>query len=166
MSASFTSGWSTELSAFLAFKRALGYPYKRAELTLRSLDRFLVDQRQGHGHLHQAMLAWLESRPGRKPVSVACELAVVRQFYTYLQRSGCRGLREPAWPQLPATSKYTPHSFSIDDVRRLLHLTGKLGGYPSWVGRPDTRDETGLMRMGHLRRDRRTGFQKAIPPPP
>lgn len=130
MTAPFASIWATELSAFLAFKRALGYPYQRAEFTLRAFDRFLVDQRQGRRHLHEAMLAWLECRPGRKPVSVACELAVVRQFYMYLQRRGCRGLREPSWPQLPATSEYSPHIFSTDEVRRVLHLTGKLGGYP------------------------------------
>lgn len=130
MSAPFASRWATELSAFLAFKRALGYPYKRAEFTLRAFDRFLVDQRQGRGHLHDAMLAWIESRPGRKPVSVACEIAVVRQFYMYLQRSGCRGLREPSWPQLPATSEYSPHIFSAGEVRQLLHLTGKLRGSP------------------------------------
>jgi integrase len=130
MTAPFASTWATELAAFLAFKRGLGYSCRRAEFTLRAFDRFLVDQRHGRGCLHKAILAWLEHRPGRKPLSVACELAVVRQFYAYSQRRGGRRLREPSWPQLPATSDYVPHIFSTQEVQQLVHLTAKLGGDP------------------------------------
>ncbi len=98
MSAPFASMWATELSAFLVFKRAQGYTYRRAEFTLRELDRFLVGQRHGNSHLHESILTWLARRPGRKPVSVAIELSVVRQFYAFLRRQGRRGLREPSWP--------------------------------------------------------------------
>lgn len=61
MTAPFASIWATELAAFLAFKRGLGYSYRRAELTLRAFDRFLVDQRHGRGCLHKAILAWLDT---------------------------------------------------------------------------------------------------------
>jgi integrase len=130
MTVPFTSTWAIELAAFLAFKRALGNPYRRAEFVLHALDRFLADQRPARGHLYKAMLTWLERRPGRKPVSVACELAVVRQFYAYLQRRRGHRLREPSWPQLPATSDYVPHIFSTQEVQQLLRLTAKLGGHP------------------------------------
>lgn len=130
MTARFASVWATELSAFLAFKRTLGHPYRRAEFVLRAFDRFLVNQRQGRGRLHEAMLVWLERRPDRKAVSVANELAVIRQFYAYLRRRGYRGLRSPSWPQLPTTSEYVPHIFSTAEVRQLLHLTKELGGHP------------------------------------
>ena len=132
MTARFKSIWAADLSAFLAFKRALGYPYRRAEFTLRDLDRFLAHQVQGRGgqRLYESILAWLERRPGRKSVSVACELAVVRQFYAFLRRQGRRGLREPSWPKLPATSDHVPYVLSTKEVRQLLHLTKKLGGHP------------------------------------
>jgi len=88
----------------------------------------------GRLRLAEAILAWLGSRRGRKPVSVACELAVARQFYEYLQRAGHRGLRAPAWPQLPATSEYTPHIFSAREMQRLIRLTQELGGHPfRWI---------------------------------
>ncbi len=132
MSAAFASIWAGDLKAFLAFKRELGYPYWRAEYTLRELDRFLVDQGRGREgqRLYESILAWLARSPGRKPVSVANELSVVRQFYAFLRRQGRRGLREPSWPQLPTTSDYVPYVFSIGEVRQLLHLTAKLGGHP------------------------------------
>lgn len=125
----FASDLAGDFKTFLEFKRTLGYPYRRAEFTLRALDRFLVERNQAnHLRLDEVILAWLERRPGRKPVSVACELAVVRQFYTFLRRQGRRGLHEPLWPRLPATSDYVPHVLSIDNVRRLLSLSAKLRG--------------------------------------
>lgn len=130
MKGGFSSIWAADLKAFLAFKRALGYPYRRAEFTLRALDRFLIDHTRARGqeHLDEAILTWLERQPGRKPVSVAGELAVVRQFYAFLRRQGRADLREPSWPQLPATSDYLPYLFSTQDIRRLLHLVTKLRG--------------------------------------
>jgi integrase len=130
MTAPFASAWATELAAFLEFKRALGYPYWRAEFVLHALDRFLVERRPKRQCLHEAILTWFELRPGRKPWSVACELAVVRQFYTYLQQRSGRRLPEPSWPKLLAKSDYVPRILSIQEVKQLLHLTTKLGGHP------------------------------------
>jgi integrase len=75
------------------------------------------------------MLKWLGRRPGRKPVTVACELAVVRQFYAYVQQRGACRLPEPAWPKLPATSDYVPYILSTHDIKQLLYLTTKLRGH-------------------------------------
>ena len=132
MTAEFESAWAADLHAFLGFKRALGFPYQRAEFTLRALDRYLVSsvRRRDAQRLHQSILAWLGRRPGRKPVSVAGELAVVRQFYGFLRRQGVRRLPDPAWPQLRATSDYLPHVFSTQEVRRLVELTRQVGGHP------------------------------------
>lgn len=132
MTTGFQSAWAAELRAFVAFKHALGYPYQRAEFTLRALDRFLVRSapRRDGQRLHQSILTWLEQRPGRKPVSVADELAVVRQFYAFLQRQGRRRMPEPQWPQLPTTSDYLPYVFSTQEVRRLVRLTRRLGSHP------------------------------------
>lgn len=130
MKRSFHSAWARELQAFLDFKRSLGYQYRRAEFTLRAVDRFLLDHAdaQRDQDLHQAILTWLEQRPGRKPISVACELAVVRQFYRFLRRRGEGQLCEPPWPRLPAISHYVPHILSKKDILQLLDLTTRLRG--------------------------------------
>jgi len=72
MSNIFQGPVARELHAFLYFKRSLGYGYKRAEFSLREFDRFLVEYaaRNRHWQLDRAAIAWLSSKPGRKPVSV------------------------------------------------------------------------------------------------
>lgn len=118
---------ATDIEAFLAFKRALGYRYWRAEFHLHSLDRFLAarDRAGARPALDQAVLAWLADRPGRKPVSVAGEVSLLREFFVFLRRRG-RRVREPCWPRLPNTSRYVPHVLSVQDIRRLLRLTRTL----------------------------------------
>ena len=69
----FVSHLAAELDAFLAFKRALGSPYVRAEFTLRSFDRFVLSYSHRHHpfRLDDAILGWLASkRKDRKPVTV------------------------------------------------------------------------------------------------
>jgi hypothetical protein len=68
-----------ELRAFLQFKRSLGYGYMRAEFTLREFDRFLIQYaaEKRRWKLDRAALAWLSSKPGRKPISVSTDAAVV-----------------------------------------------------------------------------------------
>ncbi len=130
MSSGFSSVWAADIDNFLAFKRRLGYPNQRAEFTLRALDRHLsqtMHTRSGR-RLGQVLLSWVQQRPGRKPVSVACELAVVRQFFTYLRGHGHPDLLQPLWPRLPATSNYRPHVFSTNDVKKLVRLTQILRG--------------------------------------
>lgn len=128
MTSEFASSMAADLKAFLVFKRALGFPYRRAEFTLRAFDRFLRErERSARAHrLDEAMLAWLGRNTLRKPVSVAGELAVLRQFHSFLLRQGRRGLRIPDWPRVPATSSYVPHVFTAAEVRQLLRLTGEL----------------------------------------
>jgi site-specific recombinase XerD len=125
----FASIWAAEFRAFLAFKHSLGYSYSRSELRLRALDRFLIDQTRvrDQKRLDESILSWIERGPGRKPISVSCELTVIRQFYAFLRRRGCRGLREPSWPKMPVSSDYVPYVFTTEEIRKLLHLTSKLG---------------------------------------
>ena len=93
-----------DLHAFLQFKRSLGYGYMRAEFTLREFDRFLFEYaaRNRRWQLDRGAIAWLSSKPGRKPISVSSDAAVLRQFYRYLRRSSDPGtVAEPIWPHLP-----------------------------------------------------------------
>ena len=129
MSKCFESRLASHLSGFLAFKRTLGYRYTRSEFTLLEFDRFLrrheLEKRQWR--LDQAMLAWLASKPDRRPTSVSMDAAVLRQFCSYLRRQPhCPLTHEPAWPRLPTQSIFTPHVLSPADVKRLLILSADL----------------------------------------
>jgi len=130
MSSEFVSPWAVELAAFLTFKRSLGYGYYREAFTLRALDRLLAAEHVGRDHrrLDAAVLRWLTGREGRKTVSIAAELCVVRQFYGYLRRRGCRSANDPVWPRASWTSDYLPYILSAQEVVRLVRLTRQLRG--------------------------------------
>jgi integrase/recombinase XerD len=133
MSTTFNSWLAGDFASFLAFKRALGFAYWRAEFTLQAFDKFLIEKAGTAGRyrrLAELMLSWLGRGAGRKPRSVACELAVLRQLYAFLQRRGRRGLHEPSWPQIPDQCTYMPHVFTMAEVCVLLRLTGTLGRPP------------------------------------
>jgi len=77
--------------------------------------------------LDRAAIAWLSSKPGRKPISVSADAAVLRQFYRYLHRSSEPGtVAEPIWPHLPTESSFLPYSLSEKDVLHLLALCANL----------------------------------------
>ena len=84
----FESPIAVELRGFLQFKRSLGFEYKRAEYVIREFDRYLCDytKRIPRWQLDRAAVAWLSSKPQRKPVSVSMDAAVLRQMFTYLRR--------------------------------------------------------------------------------
>jgi integrase/recombinase XerD len=133
MNTIFDGPLANEMKTFLLFKRSLGYGYQRAEYSLQEFDRFLItyaalDRRW---HLGQAALAWLASKPDRKPVSVSCDAAILRQFFGYLRRvPKWKDLPEPSWPKLPTESSFVPQFLSEQDVRKLLALCADLGRPP------------------------------------
>lgn len=125
----FASPLASELAAFLAFKRTHGYRYVRAEFMLRSFDRFLLSRaRRRHAwRLDETIVSWLASRPDRKAISVAMDLAVIREFWRYLHRCNPRRFaREPRWPRLPTEPRFLAYVLSRDHVRLLLRLVGRL----------------------------------------
>ena len=129
MSNLFRSPMAAELQSFLQFKRSLGYGYQRPEFSLREFDRFVIEyaRKNRDWRLDQAALAWLASKPGRKPVSVSGDAAVLRQFYRYLHRSSKPGtVAEPIWPQLPTESSFVPYLLSERDILNLLALCADL----------------------------------------
>jgi len=133
MSQPFTSFLANDLEAFLEFKRTLGYKYERPEFTLRRFDRFVAGCVEGEpGHpLDRLVLDWLSSMPGRKSVSVASELGVVRQFCLFLRRRDPDGfVPGRAWAPGPAQSQFLPHIFSLTEISVLLELTGALRPTP------------------------------------
>jgi integrase len=126
MNTIFKSSIAGDLNGFLQFKRSLGYRYARAEFTLREFDRFLVATVYKRLPLDQSALEWLSGKPGRKPVSVSADAAVLRQLFAFLRRSPDRALTEPRWPKLPTESAFVPHFLSREDILKLLALCTRL----------------------------------------
>src|SRR5580700_9946284 len=110
-----------ELHGFLQFKRSLGYGYRRAEFALREFDQFLISYagKDRNWQLDRAAIAWLSSKPDRKPVSVSMDAAVLRQLFTYLRRLPHLRVVEPHWPSLPTESSFVPHYLDESDVVKL-----------------------------------------------
>jgi integrase len=113
-----------ELHGFLEFKRNLGFGYGRAEFALKEFDRFLFGYVRKHPRwrLDQGAMAWLSSKPNRKPVSVSMDAAILRQLFTYLRRLPHLNVVEPQWPRLPTESCFVPHYLSESDVVKLVGL--------------------------------------------
>ena len=113
-----------DIEGFLAFKRALGYGYKRGEATLRSFERFAHEHTAPTGRskiaLAPTLEAFLSRAEGRKAVSAANELGALRQLCVYRRRRDPHGyVPEHGWaPQ--TDSVYVPYIFSREEIRRLL----------------------------------------------
>lgn len=119
---------AVELHSFLEFKRSLGFGYERAESALREFDRFLSGYVKDSGwQLDQAAIAWLSSKPNRKPVSVSMDAAILRQLFAYLRRLPHLQVVEPHWPRLPTESCFVPRYLSQGDVVKLISLCANLG---------------------------------------
>lgn len=121
----FRSPVASDLRRFLECKRRLGYASIRAEFTLAAFDRFYHASLRDHPdwRLDEAMLAWLARKGPRKPISVAADLAVLRQLWRHLHRGSARvSLAEPKWPTLPTACTFVPYILSSRDIRRLLDL--------------------------------------------
>jgi integrase len=126
MNTIFKSSIAGDLNGFLQFKRSLGFRYVRAEFTLREFDRFLVATARKRLPLDQAALEWLSGKPGRKPVSVSGDAAVLRQLFAFLRRAPDRAITEPRWPKLPTESVFVPYFLSEQDILKLVALCAGL----------------------------------------
>jgi integrase len=126
-----TSVLGDEMRDFLSFKRALGHPYQRGGRTLCSFDRYVAQHCGERNALDLAHLisGWLSAREGRKPVSVANELGVVRQFCLWRQRRA-PGSFVPGrqWAPQSTESDFTPYIFSPGQIRGLLDAARALRG--------------------------------------
>jgi integrase/recombinase XerD len=126
---SFASPLAADIERFLAFKRARGCAYERPEFTLLDFDQFVAGRAvtRSEVDLQGLMLAWLGAKEGRKPNTVAFEVAVIRQLCLFLRRSDPDGF-------VPARTlasridgpEFLPHIFSENEIRTLLAATSSM----------------------------------------
>jgi site-specific recombinase XerD len=131
-----------DVEGFLAFKRALGHPYQRAEHMLKSFQRFAQScattaQRSGARNgicLEATIKAWLLRPSVRKPVSCGLELGVLRQLCLYRRRRDPQAF-VPEQAYAPQTeSPFAPYVFSHAQIRRLLQAASRHNVRNIWAG--------------------------------
>lgn len=126
----FMSVFAADLDRFLAFKRGLGYRYRREEFLLHAFDRFVLARPSGrHSDTMDVLLRdWLARNNARKPISVAWECSVLRQFCLHRRRQ-TPGAFVPSrkWtPQSMASGTFLPYVLTEAEVKTLLRLTALL----------------------------------------
>lgn len=129
MKRKFIGPLAAEFDGFLTFKRALGCPYHRGELLLRAFDRFMQERYSGPAAapLEDIMRAWLARNSRRKPVSVANECGVLRQFCVYRRRHNPSAfVPGRSWAPQSTTSDFLPHVLTQVEVRSILRVAGGL----------------------------------------
>ena len=129
MSSVFQCPLARELDQFVAYQRARGYSYHRGVATLRNFDRYVLAHSDSKRALPLADLlrGWLSRRNDRKPVTIAADLAALRQFFRYRRRFDAGGFvpgRE--WAPQAAQCVFVPHIFSMEQIRALLEEAGRL----------------------------------------
>lgn len=131
---------ASNIDNFLNFKRALGYPYQRGEATLKSFLHFA----QQHGTkaktkdctiiiFEVTLDKWLYRIEGRKPVTLANDLGVIRQLCLYCRRYDPK-MFVPKIALAPQTeSVYTPYIFSHKEIMLLLQAAIQHTGKNIWA---------------------------------
>jgi site-specific recombinase XerD len=124
-----------DAASFLAFKHAMGHPYRRGAY---ELDRFLAFVAQHWSEqdaiaLVDAVQRWCERLPDRKAVTLANEFGVIRQFCLHRRRSDPTGyVPEHALAPVKASS-FTPYIFSREEVLRILAVASAHEGLFIWA---------------------------------
>jgi site-specific recombinase XerD len=126
MSGAPTSPLADDIAAFLAFKRALGYGYRRGEFTLRAFDRFAAARCRKRAALRSRLpaiiRAWLARKADRQPITRAAEHVVIRQFCMFRRRRDADAFIPPrAWAPASTKSQFLPVILSKQDVLRVVH---------------------------------------------
>ncbi len=117
---------TAQIEAFLAHKRSFGYKYVRAELWLRAFDHFAREQ-SATTPLDQLIQSWLARNSTRKPITVALELGVFRQFCAYLRRQFPKVIVPTrTWAPQSTESQFLPHVLEVSGIKSLLDAVATL----------------------------------------
>jgi hypothetical protein len=132
MKNNFTSALKAELKAFLNYKRSLGFRYERPEGTLKHFDRHVLERCRSERRtpdLRSLVQTWLAKGHGRKAITVASDLRVIRQFCLYRRRSDPGGfVPDREWFPQCVESQFIPHILSEAQVRRILQQVSRSRG--------------------------------------
>jgi integrase/recombinase XerD len=118
---------------FLAFKRAMGMGYRRAEFVLNAFVRFVREQYgERPASLEQVVTRWVTRIEGRKALTVSCEFGIVRQLCLFRRRSDPRAFVPERAIAPVKESVFLPYIFSRDEVLALLDAATRHEGRGMW----------------------------------
>jgi integrase len=126
--------FAVDLERFLAFKRGVGYRYRREEFFLHAFDRFVCSRtrtRAGRRHrvaIEELLREWVARNEKRKPISVAWECSVLRQFCLYRRRETPHAfVPSRKWtPLSTASASFLPYVLGEADIKTLLRVATSL----------------------------------------
>lgn len=118
---------------FLAFKRAMGLGYRRAEFVLNGFVRFVRDRYGDRpASLEQVVMQWVTRIEGRKAITVGNEFGVVRQFCLFRRRSDPYGFVPDHAVAPIKESVFVPYIFSHEEVLALVGAATRHEGRNMW----------------------------------
>ena len=117
----YRSGLASQISAFIAEKRACGCKYEKEAKTFQTLDRFLVEQGINTSVLPESVVEkWIEKRPNEKRKNQKWRLNFTKRFAKYLQLNGYAAY----CPTLTISSRddadFSPYIFTSDELARIM----------------------------------------------
>ena len=124
---------AVDAAGFLAFKRAMGMGYRRAEFVLESFVRFVREQYgQRPAPLEQAVTRWAARIEGRKAITAGNEFGVVRQLCLFRRRSDPRAF-VPEHAVAPVReSVFVPYIFRREEVLALIEAATRHEDRSMW----------------------------------
>jgi len=127
------AGLAVDVTRFLAFKRAMGMGYRRAEFTLASFIRFVREQYgERPAFLEEVVTRWAARIEGRKAITVGQEFGTVRQLCLFRRRGDPRGF-VPEHAVAPVKeSVFVPYIFSHEEIQALLGAASQHEGRRLW----------------------------------
>ena len=116
----YRSGLASQISAFIAEKRACGCKYEKEAKTFQTLDRFLVEQGINTPVLPELVVEkWIEKRPNEKRKNQKWRLNFTKRFAKYLQLNGYAAY----YPELTISSRddadFSPCIFTANSAALL-----------------------------------------------
>lgn len=125
---------SDDIAAFLAHKRALGFPYECGETTLARFSEFCEERFPGEGHLtREVAMAWAELRDGEHPNTRIKRVSPVRGLAEYMIRHGKDAYVIPR-NSLSKEIPYVPYIYTVDEIAGLIAACDELAGGPAGGG--------------------------------
>jgi integrase len=122
----YSSTFAPYITGLLEQKRALGYKYDGATLSiLRRFDIFCIERYPHETAItRELMLDWMTKRSGEHPGTLQGRITPVKELAKYMARLGHEAFILPKG-MMPRVPKYMPHIYSNDELKRLFAQTDR-----------------------------------------
>lgn len=121
----FSSSNARHFTAFIDFKRSLGYKYKAQEITLLTFDRYLLANNHTCTGLSKDIIdQWTDKRKNESDLTRYGRIVCIIQFLTYLRDCGV-GTPIPLLPKYPK-STFIPYIYSYEEIAGIFDACDRM----------------------------------------